>query len=263
MATSETLASALASATSYWQAKGPSSRMMPIRAKVCVDELGEHLPVSSLGAEFGAQLLTGLRKRGLAKSTVGTYYAAFRRMLALNGVSTVAWPGAGPAPRKVREPLSEVDLNRLHYWLTGKGYAETAALLHLIEMTGMRVDVEALETAGECEWVPDLNEVWITGKGGHQRKVPVKDAHGLAGCQAYAKRVPYHTHLARWNEGVKALGITSKRPTPHAVRHLFATKAYAKCRDLLVVRDLLGHADVSTTAGYIGVDMEKMREAVS
>lgn len=258
-----TLQDALNVASSYWAAKGASSRMMPIRAAVGVTELGSHLELASLTAAHGTQLLTGLRKRGLSQASLIAYYAAFRRMLSLNGVSTVPWPGAGVAPRRVREPLSEADVERLRGWLAGRRYTETASLLELIYATGMRVDVEALETSGQCEWVLSANEVWITGKGGHQRRVPVEDASRLAGKQFLAKRVPYATHLERWNKAVKALGITSKKPTPHAVRHLFATKAYAKSKDLLVVKELLGHSDVATTAGYIGVDMEKLREAVS
>ena len=67
--------------------------------------------------------------------------------------------------------------------------------------------------------------------------------------------ISYEGHLKRWQRGVGLARITSKLPTPHAVRHLYATEAYARCRDLTIVRDLLGHADINTTARYIGVDM--------
>lgn len=262
MPKAETLATALHGAGLYWSAKGPSSRMMPIRAKVGVDELGGHLPLSSLSVPHGVLVLNGLRKRGLSQTAVASYYAAFRRMLALSGVSTVGWPGAGPVPRKVREPFPEDKVEELRAWLMATNYSETAFLLSLLERTGMRVAVEALDPKA-CRWGD--SSVVITGKGGHQRIIPVGEPGGgwLSRFQESAAKVPYATHIERWQAGVKALGITTKRPTPHAVRHLYATKAWTKCRDLKVVQELLGHADVSTTAGYIGVDLEALREAVS
>lgn len=261
-AEAKTLQDALTLATTYWAAKGPSSRMMPIRAGVGVSELGAHLPLSSLGPEHGTQLLTGLRGRGLSKASLSSYYAAFRRMLALSGVSTVAWPQPGPVPRRVREPFQPGDLSCLGEWLKERGHLATSNLAALLLITGLRVEVEAL-SPGACSWEDD--RVTVTGKGGHQRVVPFPPGlgAGLRSIQQQASRVPYATHLARWNRGVKALGISSRLPTPHAVRHLYATKAYAKCKDLMVVKELLGHADVATTAGYIGVDMERMRDAVS
>ena len=260
MAKAETLASALHSASLYWQAKGPSSRMMPIRAKVGVDELGGHLPLSSLTAAHGALLLTGLRKRGLSKSSAAGYYAAFRRMLALAGVSTVTWPGAGPVPRRVREPLSEEDMDRLQSWFIRQGYSGTGMLLMALRATGLRVEVEALSPG--AVW-PLPTAILVRGKGGHERIVPVADEAIVGAWLKAARKVPYATHMERWTRAVRELGITSKRPTPHAVRHAFATRAWNKSKDLKVVQELLGHADISTTAGYIGVDLAALREAVS
>lgn len=262
-ATGPTLKDALVSATAYWDAKGSSSRMMPIRASVGVAELGEHLEASKLGPAHGAQLLTALRKRSLAKSSVASYYAAFTRMLALSGVSTVLWPKAGPSPRRVREPLSVGDAAELGGWFGRSGYLETLHLLNALMWTGMRVEVEALS---RDSWEADLdkNIIRITGKGGHERIVPVVSALHTAQWLVDARKVPYATHLDRWNRGVKALGISSRLPTPHAVRHLYATKAYERSgRNLRVVQELLGHADINTTARYIGVDMQELRSAVS
>jgi site-specific recombinase XerD len=131
----------------------------------------------------------------------------------------------------------------------------------------MRVDGEAL-TFGAWTYDPENRTLRITGKGGHERVIPVEDNEArriLSNPDRYRPmmKVSYRTHSRKWKAAAEAAGIASKLPTPHAVRHYYATEAYAKCRDIRVVQDLLGHADYATTARYIGVDIERMRSAVS
>lgn len=48
----------------------------------------------------------------------------------------------------------------------------------------------------------------------------------------------------------------------HALRHTCATDVYRVCKDILIVRDLLGHSDVKTTDGYTaGQRVEIIAEA--
>lgn len=251
------LAAALALARDYWDSKGPSCRMMGIRAERCVAVLGSGRGVVSLTSQDGTKLLTALQD-SLSPSSVKAYYAAFRRMLTLSGYPTPAWPSAGTVPRRLRRPMGEEALTRLMRRLREDGRPETADLCSLLRETGMRVEVEALRreafTVSICgEWLH------ITGKGGHERAVPlspeakaiISDPHRRAGML----RVSYETHRARlqsYGEGCF-----------HSIRHLYATKAYAQSgKDLTVVRDLLGHSDINTTAGYIGVDREALCNAV-
>lgn len=49
----------------------------------------------------------------------------------------------------------------------------------------------------------------------------------------------------------------------HSLRHTMASDVYAATRDVLVVRDLLGHVNLATTERYVsGLNLEAMREAV-
>ncbi len=41
--------------------------------------------------------------------------------------------------------------------------------------------------------------------------------------------------------------------TAHQLRHWFGTEVYRGTRDLRLVQELLGHADISTTAGYVAL----------
>ena len=56
-------------------------------------------------------------------------------------------------------------------------------------------------------------------------------------------------------------GIT-KSVSPHTFRHSFATHLIEAGADLIAVRDLLGHASVSTTEVYLHTDVEHLRRVV-
>ena len=49
----------------------------------------------------------------------------------------------------------------------------------------------------------------------------------------------------------------------HDLRRTFAQRAWEATHDLLLVRDLLGHASIATTQRYLELDQAKKRDAVS
>jgi integrase len=59
--------------------------------------------------------------------------------------------------------------------------------------------------------------------------------------------------------GMKA-GI-SRPISSHDLRATFATLTYNNCRDIMIVKELLGHSDPSTTAMYIGKTLDDLRKA--
>lgn len=116
-----------------------------------------------------------------------------------------------------------------------------------------------------------MRQVTVMGKGGKQRTVPVDRAFftelgsylrlerpgglatrecfvvlrgptaGRAMTEAGLRRV-FRTHRARSG---------AQRVRPHRLRHTFGTDLAAAGIDLLVLRDLMGHAHAETTAAYV------------
>lgn len=246
-----TVADALALATRYWEANeglgGRGPNMMPIRAGRCADILGRSRKLTTLGPQDGASLLVGLRQSGLSRSSVSSYYAAGRRMLALSGVSCVAWPKAPAPPRKVREAVSPEEIEALIEELRSRGWDDTADLVELMRDTGLRVEREALRG----DWQAQEGRLTVhSGKGGHGRVIP------YAGSQSGPLRgLTYEGHLRR----IKATGTPLR---PHDLRRAFVRRVYeGSGKDLRIAQVLAGHADPGTTAGYIGVNWDELQAA--
>lgn len=122
--------------------------------------------------------------------------------------------------------------------------------------------------------------LFVTVKGGGQRCVYLNDASAQALDQWEAEREllcpdsPWMFPSPRFPErpissawvydkirefGEKA-GMEGCRP--HRLRHTFATTLYAQTRDLLVVKEALGHSDIKNTMVYTQVHQFGVQEAL-
>ena len=155
--------------------------------------------------------------------------------------------------------------------------ARDAAVLSLLYGAGLRIS-EALGLTGAQ--VPPPERLRLAGKGGKVRIVPLIPAVREA-IIVYAQLCPYRLGpsdpLFRGAKGgalnprliqglVQKLRTVLGLPetaTPHALRHAFATHLLAAGADLRAIQTLLGHASLSTTQVYTGVDSERLRDVHS
>ena len=149
------------------------------------------------------------------------------------------------------------------------------ALFLLLYAAGLRIGEALALRRGQAAVSETLS---VTGKGGNERIVPILPAARRA-IDAYLEQCPFTGNAAdslflgarggpladgiarkRMREIRRALGLPESA-TPHALRHSFATHLMAAGGDLRTIQELLGHADLSTTQRYTGVDQARLLAA--
>ncbi|MDO5757843.1 MAG: tyrosine recombinase XerC [Rhodobacterales bacterium] len=169
-----------------------------------------------------------------------------------------------------RDVIDRVELQSLTPWIA----ARDRAVVILLYGCGLRIS-EALSLTGAHAPLPAT--LRITGKGGKERIVPVLPAARDA-LDDYTRACPYPITqdgplffgarggklsprlVQKLMEHVRGqLGLPATA-TPHALRHSFATHLLNAGGDLRAIQELLGHASLSTTQAYIGVDTARLME---
>ena len=141
-----------------------------------------------------------------------------------------------------------------------------AALLELLYAGGLRLS----EAVGLCwgDLDPKQGTLLVRGKGGKERQVPLaalvfESLEKLRPGSAKPSE-PVFGGVGRvtlWRavkENVLAAGL-GERPSPHWLRHSFATHLLNHGADLRVIQELLGHARITTTQVYTHVATERLR----
>lgn len=156
-------------------------------------------------------------------------------------------------------------------------FARDAAVMALLYGSGLRIS-EALGLKRHDVPKPGAGDVLVvTGKGNKTRMVPVLTSV-LALVADYVAQCPWPLPAdgpiflgARGGplspriiqlamERLRgSLGLPDSA-TPHALRHSFATHLLSRGGDLRAIQELLGHASLSTTQVYTGIDSERLFE---
>jgi integrase/recombinase XerC len=156
-------------------------------------------------------------------------------------------------------------------------WARDAAVMALLYGSGLRIS-EALGLKRRDVPLAGAGDVLVvTGKGNKTRMVPVLQ-NVLILIQEYVAMCPHQLPPAGpmfvgarggplspriiqlTMERLRgALGLPDSA-TPHALRHSFATHLLSRGGDLRAIQELLGHASLSTTQIYTGIDSERLFE---
>ncbi|GMB83734.1 tyrosine recombinase XerC [Shinella zoogloeoides] len=230
--------------------------------------------------------LAARRRDGAGARTLGRGLAGLRsflRHLERKGLANAAGATAVRSPRQPKslpKPLSDrqaIAVVDAHEQLAEAPWirVRNAAVLALLYGCGLRIS-EALSLT-PADFTGSPASLRIAGKGGKTRIVPLITP-ARTGVEDYIELCPYQLGkdgpLFRGARGGPlqpaiiqremqklrgALGLPDSA-TPHALRHSFATHLLAGGGDLRTIQELLGHASLSTTQVYTGVDSARLLE---
>nr|WP_245884324.1 tyrosine recombinase XerC [Hartmannibacter diazotrophicus] len=238
-------------------------------------------------ADFRA-FLARRRAEGAGATTLSRIMAGVRsfiRHLEREGLASSAAASAARTPKKphrLPRPLAASDALRVvdadeqpaeEAWVA----ARDAAVLMLLYGAGLRIGEAVGLNRSDCPPVSG-GAMRVTGKGGKTRIVPVLPTVGraiadyLALCPyALAPEGPLFVGVKGGRLSARIIQLTMERlrgalglpegATPHALRHSFATHLLAGGGDLRTIQELLGHASLSTTQVYTGVDTSRLLDA--
>lgn len=239
------------------------------------------------------------RRRACAVATVNLDLAALRAFYRLQA----AWEQV-PLSELARVPKQRKAASRIVRALTAEQVGEVLDAITLDGYLGvrdyalLRVLVEAGLRASEAlrlevgDLLPD-GTLYVRGKGGHDRYVPISDSlSGTLGVYLSARaglRPGKRTALwlagdgrpLRSSNGIwrivqrrlqaalgSAAGLGQLRGSawrghhPHLLRATYATALLRNGMPITAIAQLLGHADISTTAHYLCVDIEHLKKAI-
>ena len=243
------------------------------------------LEASDVRAFMAARRSNDIAGRSLMRALAGL--RSFGRFLEREGLGKVGALSAIRAPKvgkSLPKPIHMAAAKRFadaderagenrEPWI----WARDAAVMALLYGSGLRIS-EALGLKRREVPLPGAGDVLVvTGKGNKTRMVPVLQ-NVLALVQDYVAMCPHplppegpvfvgarggplkariiQLTMARLRG---ALGLPDSA-TPHALRHSFATHLLSRGGDLRAIQELLGHASLSTTQIYTGIDSERLFE---
>jgi integrase/recombinase XerC len=230
--------------------------------------------LSTVSAPDLRAFLAERRNDGIGNASAARELAAVRAFLEFAGGPYAVPRLKGPRVKKgLPRPVSpdealalaeDVSEQADEAWIAARDWA----VLLLLYGAGLRIG-EAMALTGAI--LPLGQTLMVTGKRDKTRIVPLLGPVREA-LEAYVALCPYGTArdevLFRGSRGgpmnagiirksVRAararLGL-GERTTPHALRHSFATHLLAGGADLRSLQELLGHASLSSTQVYTGVD---------
>jgi len=260
-----------------------------------LEQFSEYLgAMSALGPIYGPEqvtktqvrfFLSELIRHGMSKGSVSRKLASLRSffgylekqgLIQNNPTITITAP---KLEKRLPQYLHESEIDQSIHLIDSKSEAgiRNRAILELFYGTGMRLselvnlDLQDLDLPG--------GTVRVQGKGGKQRILPI----GQTVFKTLRVYIEIRNHFSPVIEnkalflnprggrisarGVQNLvrktlseGSEKRRLSPHMLRHSFATHLLDHGADLLAVKELLGHASLSTTQVYTHITRDRLKQ---
>lgn len=194
-----------------------------------------------------------------------------------------------PLKKHPREVIQHLSVEQTRTLLSQPGTETKAsrrdtALLSLLYDTGARVQELCDLRVKDIRLTPPAT-VTLTGKGSKTRIVPIMgntvsllksymDENRLTGNPGQERALFFNQRntkltrgginhiLQKYNWQASAIIEMPTKVTPHVLRHTKAMHLYQAGVDLIYIRDILGHVDISTTDIYARADVETKRKAL-
>lgn len=207
--------------------------------------------------------LAGRRLGAQGRYTYLSHLHAFFRFACRRGLTT-SDPTANidrpKLPKRLPRPITPVELDVA----LAEAGPQMRAWLYLGSFAGLRrAEIARLDRADVLDHLAPPMLAVRNGKGAKDRNVPLHPAvldalvaHGLPR-SGPVFRTPAGAPVSPAYVGdtvarfLRSVGIDR---TLHSTRHAFGTAVYAACRDLLMTRDLMGHANAASSEGYVEFD---------
>lgn len=227
-------------------------------------------------------------KQQLAPTSICEHLAAlksFGKYLVRSNVTTLNPAGNVPMPKRPKRLvkfMSQKDLSEDKFpELENPTLPQARAriLLELIYGSGLRIS----ECQNLCWNQISISEhqVRVIGKGNKERIVPVTESllnriDEFKRLQSAAGHLPSATGYVFLSDDGKPFGLRTLRndihnllrdigwegkASPHVLRHSFATHLLENGAEIMSVKEMLGHENISTTQVYTHVSAERLREA--
>lgn len=181
-------------------------------------------------------------------------------------------------PRQLKRALHSSMIDKLLPVLPD---TRAQVIVHAMLQEGLRaIEVSRLTVE---DFDTGRNIIFVTGKGDHQRELPITDEFARI-LNQHLKKEDIRSGPVVRSQGTVAGPIQANRisklvsdwmmeagiktrprdgVSAHALRHTAATDVLERSGDLRAVQELLGHANISTTSIYVGKgDRGRLREAM-
>ena len=236
------------------------------RWRRCLAYLKPQTPINEVRVAKLEQLAQHLKAQGLSNKTVNRHLACVSKSLrwAWRNELILSMPHI---PRLHEDEgriafLRNSEIPKFLAHLYENERPSTALCLEVLLVTGMRAGELMSLTSRNIEIEEDDALIVLEdSKSGEGRTIPIPKELGLRLASLVTKGLPDYDLLLRACHRTSSAVATKDCITPHVLRHTAATILTATGVPTLVVADLLGHKNLSTTRKYAHPTREALRDA--